>query len=431
MSVVSSFRLAGKRPRPLVLLAFLAVSWLGCSSDGSGAERGVRVVGEAATAPTKGRLVVLGIDGLPPAFLDSMIRSGLVPTFARLAEEGVIGTVDVLAAGLPPLSPRIWTSFATGQLPEVHGLLGFVRRHHGDEVLFNSTMRKSPAIWNIASKLGKRVGVANWWGTAPVEPVDGFIVSDLYNDVAASLMARRLEISFESDRASVVHPPSLMEVLSGVQAIDRKVGGSIERAEIVDSNVMEIAEVALERHEVDILLVYTRAFDELAHVTWATHERLPGEEPARRDLIVEYIRRYDWLLQRFVRLLRPQDHLMMLSDHGFERSTEKGTLGGIHESPETASAFFFLSGPRIRRAARIEPIDILDVLPTMLELAGLPAARDMPGRVAADAFLPSERKFLPRVDSYQLDAGVELEEDQSEGDDAMKERLRALGYLEE
>ena len=391
----------------------------------------MRVVGEPVTADPPGRLIVLGVDGLPPEFLRQVVDAGRVPAFDRLFRGGAMGEVNVLRTRLPPLSPRIWTSFVTGQVPEVHGIRGFVHREEGEEILYDSTMRKSPAIWNIASQLGKKVGVVNWWATSPAEAVHGFMISDLYNDVAATQMANSLHAVFERDAARVVYPRSLVDLLAGLQPLKHHVGASVVRAEEVDANVMEMAVVALRAHPVDVFLVYTRAFDELSHMAWPTHEPLPGESP-KRDLIVDYVERYDWLLERFLKLLGPSDHLMVLSDHGFERARkEKGRLGGTHESAKTANGVFLLYGPRIRRGVRLQRIDVLDVLPTMLELAGLPAAEDMPGRIAAAAFLPSERRFLPRVKSYELADGGSVGRRDSAGDDAMKERLRALGYLDD
>ena len=38
--------------------------------------------------------------------------------------------------------------------------------------------RKVPAIWNLASAKGLKVGVVGWWATWPAEKVNGFLVSD-------------------------------------------------------------------------------------------------------------------------------------------------------------------------------------------------------------------------------------------------------------
>jgi hypothetical protein len=432
MPVPSSFGGAPLRRAGLCGLLLLLLALLGCGGSTAGGDDGnVRIEGRAITRDLQGRLVVLGIDGLPPALLLQAIRDGLVPSFAAIYRDGAFGSVDVTAAGMPPLSPRIWTTYSTGQLPEVHGIRRFV--YHGDdggETLYNSTNRLVPAIWNIATQLGRSIGVVNWWASSPAEAVRGFLISDLYNDVALARLATRLGARIDRDARRVLYPPSLATALRSVTVVDRKIGLSTSRAEEVDGNILELAVVALQEHPVEVLLVYTRAFDELAHVAWGTHEPRPGEE-VKSDLILDYLQRYDWLFEHFLREIGPQDHLMILSDHGFERSESTTGLGGTHESDKTTQALLMLKGPRIRSGVMLDPVDVLDVMPTMLELAGLPAAKDMPGKVAAQAFRPGQDRFLPRVDSYELIRSEKDEVEESAGDEAMKERLRALGYIDD
>lgn len=435
MSTPSSWRPRDRGCRPTVALVLAALLAIGCGGSGGASEAELVVEGEPKTRRPLGRLVVLGIDGLPPDMLRAAIDAGHAPNFRRLAEEGALGVVNVKATGLPPLSPRVWTSFVTGQIPQVHGLTGFTYRDDsGRELLFSSLQRTSPAIWNIATALGRSIGVVNWWASAPAEKVDGFIVSDLYSDVAMAARARSLGAEMERDAKSVVYPASLLHTLRSVTPVDRRVGISPRRAEEVDSNVFELAAVAAQHHPVDVLLVYTRAFDELAHMTWHTHERLPGEPPTDGDAVIEFLERYDWLLGRFLHSIGPRDHLMLLSDHGFERYEDREQGGGTHESARTARALYYVKGPRIRRGANLlTEVDVLDVLPTMLELAGLPSAKSLPGRIADEAFLPEERSFLPPVESYTLvrSTAAPAAAGESIGDDAMKERLRALGYLDD
>jgi hypothetical protein len=417
----------------LCLLAVAAVA--GCDSGPERYPGDLLIGGEPVTRETRGRLVVLGIDGLPPDTLRTAMEDGHAPNFRRLAREGALGVVNVRATGLPPLSPRVWTSFATGQVPHAHGLTGFTYRDtEGRELLYSSAQRKAPAIWNIATGLGRSIGVVNWWASAPAEVVDGFMISDLYADVAMAARARSLGAGLERDAKTVVYPPSLMRALRAVTAVDRKIGISPRRAEEVDGNVFELAQVGIEQYPVEVLLVYTRGFDELAHMTWHTHERLPGEDPGGGDAVIDFLQRYDWLLGRFLNGIGPDDHLMLLSDHGFERYADPNVGGGTHESAQTARALFYLKGPRIRVGVNLhDEIDVLDVLPTMLELAGLPSAMTLPGRIAAEAFLPEERNFLTPVSAYELARPVETPKSAGEsiGDDAMKERLRALGYLDD
>lgn len=382
-----------------------------------------------------GRLVVLGVDGLDFRVLDEMVESGDLPAFAGLYRHGSVGRINVLPTGLPLESPRIWTSFATGQLPEIHGISSFVYTDFlgmGSARLYSSQQRRSPAIWEIASEQGKSVGVVNWWVTYPAEPVDGFVISDRYVALWARRRARFWGAEIDREREKSAYPPSLADTLDTVELSGGNKGVLGPRAaEEKDRHIFDLAAAALVKYPVELVLIYTRALDELSHMRWHTHEPLPGESPPKIDAIADYMRRYDRLLAGLIDDLGPDDHLVLLSDHGFERKAGGGVPSGAHASADTAVGVMILYGPRIRSGARLGEVGVLDVLPTLLEIADLPAARDMPGRVLAGAFKPALRKTLPRVAAYERNATAQELDTTSKADGAIIERLRALGYMHE
>jgi predicted AlkP superfamily phosphohydrolase/phosphomutase len=98
---------------------------------------------------------------------------------------------------------------------------------------------------------------------------------------------------------------------------------------------------------------------------------------------------------------------------------------------------FIAAGPEV--AARPEPLDdasIVDVAPTVLHLAGLPVPDTMDGRVLTSiltteaAGRPVER--APEGERWPSDAEARFVESAraDEGEDQVRERLRALGYVE-
>lgn len=124
----------------------------------------------------KGRVVVLGIDGLDPVAIDLLVREGQLPTFARLRREGASGR---LRSSRPMLSSILWTTIATGRPPTDHGIGHFVAiDERGEHLPVTSAMRRVRALWNIASEGGRTVGIVGWWATWPAEAVRGTIVSD-------------------------------------------------------------------------------------------------------------------------------------------------------------------------------------------------------------------------------------------------------------
>jgi len=71
------------------------------------------------------KVLVIGLDGLEPTIVDSLLaRSGL-PHLAALAGRGGYSR---LATTLPAQTPVAWSTFATGVNPGGHGIFDFIRR---------------------------------------------------------------------------------------------------------------------------------------------------------------------------------------------------------------------------------------------------------------------------------------------------------------
>jgi arylsulfatase A-like enzyme len=100
----------------------------------------------------------------------------------------------------------------------------------------------------------------------------------------------------------------------------------------------------------------------------------------------------------------PSTTLIVLSDHGFE-------LGALPEDPSKTrdmrrvsekyhriEGILYMYGRGVRPHARIDGAKIVDIAPTVLALAGLGRAQDMPGRILSEALdigpEPSDRREL-------------------------------------
>ena len=111
------------------------------------------------------RVLLVGIDGAAPRIVRSLLKQGRLPHLARIAEGGVYRR---LLSFKPLLSPRIWTSVATGKAPQKHGIGGFIRHDDNARIhLMASSDRKTHAIWNIVSDAGLEVAVVNWQVSHP------------------------------------------------------------------------------------------------------------------------------------------------------------------------------------------------------------------------------------------------------------------------
>ena len=120
--------------------------------------------------------MVIGIDGATWDVIDPMIANGELPNMASLKARGAWGPLITVG---PQVSPVVWTSFSTGQFGRSHGILDFVYPYQtGPKRPVQSTERQVPALWNLVSEAGGKVGVVGYFATYPADEVNGVMVSD-------------------------------------------------------------------------------------------------------------------------------------------------------------------------------------------------------------------------------------------------------------
>ncbi len=77
-----------------------------------------------ATRAAGKRMIVLGVDGMDPGFVEAHFEA--LPNLHRLRQEGAFRR---LATTIPPQSPVAWSSVITGMDPGGHGIFDFVHRN--------------------------------------------------------------------------------------------------------------------------------------------------------------------------------------------------------------------------------------------------------------------------------------------------------------
>lgn len=109
-----------------VSASFLNPLLQGCSNEGTGPSKsGKRDNGKMKKSECN-RVIVLGMDGLDPVILESMMKSGELPHFSRLATQGYYSP---LATSNPPESPVAWSCIATGSNPGQTDVFDFILRN--------------------------------------------------------------------------------------------------------------------------------------------------------------------------------------------------------------------------------------------------------------------------------------------------------------
>ncbi len=136
------------------------------------------------------KILVIGIDGMDPKLVNTMMGEGKLPNFKRLAEQG---SQMELQTVVPPQSPIAWTTIATGVNAGKHNIFDFIRRNRttympelglfkSKNVLnttrYTSIVKASP-FWKQLNKYGIQSTVIHWPVTFPVDSFKGKILSGL------------------------------------------------------------------------------------------------------------------------------------------------------------------------------------------------------------------------------------------------------------
>jgi hypothetical protein len=105
-----------------------------------------------------------GIDGATWRIIDPLFQKGKLPNLQKLVRTGSSGVLKSLE---PMVSPTIWTSIASGKLPEKHGVWDFV---------VASKNVRCKRIWDMATERGVRVGLCGYMVTWPPPEINGFVI---------------------------------------------------------------------------------------------------------------------------------------------------------------------------------------------------------------------------------------------------------------
>ena len=420
---------------------------------------------EAADVPVRERrpasgsppVIWLGLDGLDWELLDRLSAEGKLPNWKRLTEEGYTASLESF---LPLLSPILWTTAVTGVGPEHHRVLDFqeVDPATGRKMPVSGRSRRAPAVWNIASAAGRKVGVVGWWATHPAEEVNGFFVSDhaspvLFGDLplagvafppaletgVAQVVSRDARVSAEDLTPFVgVSPGEIATALSG--NLDRE-NPILALSRIIGATRVShrIARDLYDRHLPDLLALYLQGTDEVGHV-FALHTppKLPCATDADLARYGRAVERYYALVDRLLgqwmrRAAEDGGTLLVHSDHGFKWGADRPC--GFASGNWATAAFwhrldgaFAAWGAGVRAGQPRGKASLFDVAPTVLSLLEAPRDPRMPGSPISVAF--RNLSPGPRRDSSRLAVRrVVAEEPTADQSSEFAKKLMALGYI--
>ena len=416
------------------------------------------------TVPGK-HVIFIGLDGADWSLLDQYTARGVMPTLAKLVAEGSSGTVKTIH---PPLSPLIWTTMMTGVSPLEHRILDFLRVNPSSQQRepITSDERKTPAVWNMATAGGKKVGTLGLWATYPAESVNGLMVSDrlftfLFSETTPppgvvypasmeswareGLTRARNETGYDAIKAVL---PWLTEAeYTQAAAVTDPYAHPVSalRRILIETKVYdELGRDWFSREKPDLLLLYFQGTDSIGHVfaPYAPPRQasIPEADYARyKDVPERYFAAIDQLLARYVVLAQSTGSVIMLaSDHGFLWGEGRPTT--LSSAANTTAAkwhaengIYLIWGPGIQPSQGHTGTGKVDqVCATLLALAGLPAGRNVaspPLTGTPSAATPGEPVDYRAVYTPAATAPAASGSASSAVDEDTVAKLRALGYI--
>ena len=411
----------------------------------------------SADRPSK--VLLIGWDAADWKVAAPMMDAGEMPNLAKLVSGGVMGNLATL---FPVLSPMLWTSIATGKRAHKHGIHGFSEPDpaSGGVRPITNLSRKVKAVWNILNQNGLKSNVIGWWPSNPAEPINGVMVSNLFQ--AATI---RKDGSWPM-RPGTVHPPRLIEPMKEFRVSPHEIEGEMllpfvpHAAEIdqeKDKRLNSLAKILAENASIhaaatatmqlepwDFMGVYFDGIDHFCHGFMRYHPpqlKSVSDEDFRlySGVIKAAYQFHDLMLGVYMELAPPGTAIMLISDHGFHPDH----LRPEHISNEPAGpadehrqfGVFVLNGPGIKQDDIVFGASLVDIAPTILQLFGLPTGLDMDGRPLIGAWEnPPEVEYIDSWEGVPGEDGrhrqdADLQIDPADQEEAIAQ-LVELGYID-
>jgi hypothetical protein len=401
--------------------------------------------------PSGLRIRVVAIDGFDPRIFGELSAHGRVPSLAAAFNAPLVALqADEREASDPA---RVWTTIATGQPAQVHGVQSLETRRvagvagtvTGSEqstmarairgatdlvrltrpAIASGSERRAKTFWEVAADAGLRTAVVNWWATWPARDGAGIVLSDratlrlehggaLDAEIAPSDLYERLGARYAALKTRAAE----MTASALPTRQDRATRALLERSAQLDAmQLMLLFDIA--GRNTDLAVVYLPGLDIAQHALLGDNrEGLAASAlGARLEALKDYYSALDRLLASTSALNPERDELIVVL-------TEPGRVSG-GGGARMAARGGGVAAPRQTNAAATA------VAATILYALGVPVARDLASPPVVEIFDGRFREAYPvrEVSTYGQPAAAPASRRGQPLDQEMIDRLRSLGYV--
>lgn len=339
------------------------------------------------------RVLMLTWAGVPRAWLDALPLAA--PGFGPALRNALVAD---LPGTLAP-APAVWTTLATGQPADVHGITGPGYRS------------QSPAFWNLLARSGRRTAVVGWPATHPAVSDGPTFVTNTFADPTGS------DAAHWPLPPGCVEPPALRRVLADRRVHPTQIPNDLLES-VASSLSVEIAGILRDviartltirgaamtlagTGDAEVLAVHWDAPARFAHQLLA---RLADNSPSPTEWAA--YRAATLGLQSFLAQVATDvasaagslTHLVLASSHGT-------TLPASVPHPTSdisrwvcAPGWIAVAGENVRPADRSFSASPLDLAPTMLDLMGASVPLALPGLSLTERAAGCRPEHLPQAE---------------------------------
>jgi len=267
------------------------------------------------------KVLVIGLDGASPELIVKWAKEGKLPTFARLINNGVSGT---LKSTIPPLTCPAWLSYSTGKNPGNLGVFDWCERKANTyEISYGVNFRhaSSKHLWDILSEKGITVGIFNVPTTFPPREVNGFFVSGWpIPQGVVFTYPRDLQLKLDMYAGKMLASDhDMMEATwRWFSAEDEFLKGVYRSAEWE----VKAAKYLMSKYDWNIFITVFTGLDPIQHYFWKhmdPNHPLHNSKEAEKygNEILKFYQKMDKVVGELLEKVDEDARVMVMSDHGF------------------------------------------------------------------------------------------------------------------
>lgn len=252
------------------------------------------------------RVFIIGIDGLETSILDQYID--ILPNFKKIQKNGVLEKVSSV---FPADSVPAWITIYTGLNPAVHGIIrgkDYIESVDDFEKRNNFKL-EGTAFWDKLGSLNQKCLVLNPYLAYPSWPINGTMIS---GPAFVEGKISKHPVDTECDNS----------VYGGYKAIGRvsELQESMTGALNDIEKLWEEFYLHFNKDDSNLSFVLFTTLDRIQHYTWRFYDKndpLFENNPSLSKFIPDALTLLDSRIGELMDKMTPEDHLIIISDHGF------------------------------------------------------------------------------------------------------------------